>query len=129
MQNAFKNFLVKIVVFTAVLAVLEYVFSMSISARFVSSSWPSILLFFLVFTLIMHRALLKSTQDNPKKFIFSFMMFTTIKILLYLAVILVYVLLNRDDAIGFITFFFINYFFFTIFEIISVLKSIQTKQS
>lgn len=122
MQQSFNSFLKKIVIFTIIIAVLEYILSTQIPAHFVSNSWPVIILFFLAFTIIMHRYLLKSTEGRPQKFIFSFMMMTTIKILLYLGVILIYVLINRADASAFIGAFFLNYFLFTGFEISSVVK-------
>jgi len=129
MQQDFKKFLNKIIIFTIVVAALQYVVSMQLPVNYVSNSWPVIVLFFAAFTSIMHHYLLKSTLGNPKRFIFSFMMFTTIKILLYLAVILIYVLLNRLDAVAFIFAFFANYFLFTIFEIFSVLKYLKQNQS
>jgi len=125
MQQAYKKFLNRIIVFTIVVGAIQWVVSTQIPANYVSNSWPVIVLFFAAFTAIMHHYLLKSTLGNPKKFIFSFMMFTTVKILLYLAVILIYVLLNRMDAVAFIFAFFLNYFLFTSFEILSVLKYLR----
>jgi len=129
MQLDFKKFLNKIIVFTIIVAAIQFAVSRQLPAIYVSNSWPVIVFFFAAFTTIMHHYLLKSTLDNPKRFIFSFMMFTTIKILLYLAVILIYVLLNRLDAVAFIFAFFTNYFLFTIFEISSVLKYLKQNQS
>jgi len=125
MQLAFNIFLKKIVIFTIIIAVLEFVLSTQLPTHFVSNSWPVIILFFLAFTVLMHRYLLKSTEGRPQKFIFSFMMITTIKILLYLGIILIYVLINRPDAVAFIGAFFLNYFLFTGFEISSVVKFLE----
>lgn len=122
MQQEFKLFLRKIIVFTIIIAIAQYIGSTLLPIKFVSNSWPFLLLFFLAFNIIMHRYLLISTEGKPKKFIFSFLLFTTIKILLYLGVILVYVLLNQPDAVAFIAVFFVNYFLYTIFEISAVLK-------
>lgn len=122
MQQEFKVFLNRIVIFTIIVAVLEFILSTQMPTPYVSNSWPVIILFFFAFTVLMHRYLLRSTEGRPQKFIFSFMMITTIKILLYLGIILVYVLLNRPDAVAFIAAFFLNYFLFTGFEISSVVK-------
>jgi len=125
MQLAFNVFLKKIVIFTIIIVVLEYILSTQIPPNLVSNAWPVIILFFLAFTVLMHRYLLKSTEGRPQKFIFSFMMITTIKILLYLGVILIYILINRPDAVAFIAAFFLNYFLFTGFEISSVVKFLE----
>ena len=125
MQQAFNTFLKKITIYTVVLAVLQYVLTTQIPAAYVSNAWPVVILFFFAFTVLMHRFLLKSTEGRPQKFIFSFMMITTIKILLYLGIILVYVLVNKPDAVAFIGVFFLNYFLFTGFEISSVMKFLE----
>ncbi len=122
MQQALKIFIKKIVIFTIIIAALEFYLSTQLPDHLVSDSWPVIILFFLAFTVLMHRFLLKSTEGRPQKFIYSFMMMTTIKILLYLGIILIYVLVNRPDAVAFIAAFFLNYFLFTGFEIASVVQ-------
>jgi len=129
MQQSFTIFLKKISLFTIIIALLQYVGSTQLEAKWVSEAWPFVILFFLSFTIIMHRYLLKSTQGNPKKFVYSFLMITTVKILLYLGVILVYVLLNRADAVAFIIVFFVNYFLFTSFELTTVMKLIKKTKS
>jgi hypothetical protein len=125
MQQAFNTFLKKITIYAVVLAALQYILSIQIPDAYVSNAWPVVILFFFAFTVLMHRFLLKSTEGRPQKFIFSFMMITTIKILLYLGIILVYVLVNKPDAVAFIGVFFLNYFLFTGFEISSVMKFLE----
>lgn len=129
MQTIFKGFLYKIIVFTLIVSAVEFGLYTLIPDQFITAMWPYIIIFFFGFTLFMHHNLLKATQGKPQKFIFTFMMFTTIKILLYLALILVYVLLNRTDAVAFIIAFFVNYFLFTLFEILAVLKFLQKEKS
>ena len=122
MEKTYAHFLKNILIYSFILAILEYLLSTQIDGKWVSNSWPFIIVFFVSFTILMHRYLLKATQDQPKKFVFAFMMFTTVKILLYLAVILIYVFINRADAVAFIMAFFLNYFLFTAFELTAVLK-------
>jgi hypothetical protein len=125
MQQTLTTFVKKIFIYTLIIAVLEYFATTMIDPKWMSSSWPFIILFFLSFTILLHRQLLKSTAGNPKKFVYAFLMMTTVKILLYLAVILVYVMVNRDDALGFIVAFFVNYFLFTGFELSAVMKLLK----
>lgn len=126
MQQSLIVFVKRIFIFSLVVAGLEYIASTQIESKWLSNSWPFIILFFFSFTVVLHRQLLKSTESNPKKFVFTFLMLTTIKILLYLAVILVYVLINRDDALGFILAFFTNYFLFTVFELSAIMNLLKT---
>lgn len=129
MKEAFQRFIKNLVLFTIIIATFQLVASMKLDPKWISNSWPFVILFFLSFTILMHRYLLKSTEGNPKKFVFSFLMITTIKILLYLGVILVYVLLNRADAVAFIIIFFLNYFLFTGFEMTIIMKMLNKSKS
>lgn len=129
MQASLTIFLKRIAIYTIIIALLQYLASTQLDSKWVSNAWPFIIMFFLSFTIIMHRYLLKSTEGNPKKFVFAFLMITTVKILLYLAIILVYVLLNKADAVAFIIAFFVNYFLFTGFELNTVMKLINKPKS
>ncbi|NPD46571.1 MULTISPECIES: hypothetical protein [unclassified Lentimicrobium] len=129
MKDTFQKFIKNLVIFTVIIAALQFLASLKLDPKWISNSWPFVILFFLSFTILMHRYLLKSTEGNPKKFVFAFLMMTTIKILLYLGVILVYVLLNRADAVAFIIIFFINYFLFTGFELTIIMKMLNKPKS
>jgi len=125
----FKKFLTKFVIFTIIVSLLQYALTTQMPDKFVSSALPIIILFFFSFTAIMHRYLLMSTEGRPQKFVFTFMLMTTIKLLMYLAIILIYSLFNKEDALGFIGAFFINYFIFTIFEIVEIMKYLKILKS
>jgi hypothetical protein len=122
MENQYRLFLKRIFIFSLLVGVLMFVGSIFLESKWVSTSWPFVLVFFLAFTVIMHRQLIKSAAVDSKKFIFTFLLMTTVKILIYLAIIVFYVMINREDALGFILVFFINYLFFTAFELNAVLK-------
>jgi hypothetical protein len=122
MENQYRLFLKRIFIFSLLVGVLMFVGSIFLESKWVSTSWPFVLVFFLAFTAIMHRQLIKSAAVDSKKFIFTFLLMTTVKILIYLAIIVFYVMINREDALGFILVFFINYLFFTAFELNAVLK-------
>jgi hypothetical protein len=129
MKEKLKKFLNNLLIFTLIAGILQFVLSTQVEVRWFSRSWPFVVLFFMTFTLLMHRYLLVSTEGNPKRFVFSFMLITTVKILLYLAIMLIYVLFNRPDAIGFIIAFFVNYFLFTAFELNTVIKLFPSSKS
>jgi hypothetical protein len=129
MKEKLNLFIKNLIIFTLIAGIAEWAFSYFVEVKWFSKSWPFVVLFFMAFTLLMHRYLLVSTEGNPKRFVFSFMLITTVKILLYLAIMLIYVLFNRPDAIGFIVAFFINYFLFTAFELNTVIKLFPTSKS
>lgn len=128
MDKTFQKFSKQIIFVSLITAALTYGLSFFIPVHFISNSWPFILLFFLSISLLVHRFLLKKANGNHGKFINAFLLTTTIKLLLFLSVILIYVLLNRADAIGFILTFFVYYLIFTFFEIFSILKFLRQPQ-
>jgi len=128
MDSTLHQFSKKIILISLLIALLTFGLNYIISTNLISSSWPILILFFLSISLLVHRFLLKKSSENHGKFINAFLLTTTVKLLLFLAVILIYVLLNRDDAIGFILTFFAYYLIYTSFEIFSILKILRRTQ-
>ena len=65
--------------------------------------------------------LLKSTEDRFSRFVTQFMIITFAKLFFYIIILFVYAFLNKPDAVPFILTFFIFYFIYTVFEIVSFL--------
>jgi len=127
MNSSLKKFRTQLIILSLILLGINFGLSYIIPAAYLSKSWPLILAFFFAISLLVHRFLLKRSSEAQGRFINGFMMTTSIKLLLYLFIILIYVLLNRDDAVGFIFTFFAYYLAFTIFEIRSILIFLRKK--
>ncbi len=127
MNSSLKKFRTQLAVLSLVLLGINFGLSYFIPPAYLSKSWPLILAFFFAISLLVHQFLLKRSREAQGRFINGFMMTTSIKLLLYLFIILIYVLLNRDDAVGFIFTFFAYYLVFTIFEIRSILVFLRKK--
>jgi hypothetical protein len=89
--------------------------------------FPFIILYFLVFNLVQHSALLKTKEKSPMAFNTSFMAWFAIKLFLNLTIIFSFVLLNRSEALSFVIYFATCYIFYTVFEVTSLLKSLRSK--
>lgn len=88
-------------------------------------SWM-IFLYFLVVTVLFHVGLLRSAEARPQVFVRYYIGSTTLKLMFHLAVILVYSLFNKPDAVRFIITFMIFYFVFTAFEVSVVWKKFKS---
>jgi hypothetical protein len=84
-------------------------------------------LFFSI-TLAFHYYLIKSSHKEIIKFTPRFIGATGIKMMIYFILIVVYLLIDRHQAVSFLVCFLICYFFYTAFEIISVLKYLKRKE-
>lgn len=89
--------------------------------------FPFIILYFFIFSLIQHSALIKAKNKSPMGFNTSFMAWFSIKLFLNLTIILAFVLLNKPEALNFVLYFAVCYIFFTVFEVTSLVRSLKSK--
>jgi hypothetical protein len=71
---------------------------------------------FVITTLLMHLFLTAGSNNKPNAFVRKFMLATTLKLLLYLAIIVFFFLFNKEMAKTFILWFLLHYTCFTVFE-------------
>ena len=76
----------------------------------------SIYLLFVITTLLMHLFLTNGANEKANAFVRKFMLATTLKLLLYLAIIVFFFLFNKMMAKTFIIWFLLHYTCFTVFE-------------
>jgi hypothetical protein len=86
-----------------------------------------ILALFILLTIGIHHFLVRSAEKKPGAFVNTFMAATSLKLFLYLMVLVLFCLFNRQKAVVFIMGFLIIYFAFTAFEVIILLKFLQKK--
>jgi hypothetical protein len=90
---------------------------------------PYLILFFIVISIGTHYFLLKAAQKRAQLFTAAFMGSIGIKLLLCFGFLIIYVLLNKNEAKHFIVTFFVLYLVFTTFEVLSLLKFVNTPQA
>ena len=120
-----KSYFVRLVLFSLVVSPLIILWKHYATARFQTNLGLPILLFFVVVTAVIHLALAKTGEQDPKKFIVRFMMITGIRLFGYLTVILIYALIKREAALGGTLLFLSMYMLFSAFETISLLKFLK----
>jgi hypothetical protein len=83
----------------------------------------SIYLLFVITTLLMHLFLTNGANEKANAFVRKFMLATTLKLLLYLAIIVFFFLFNKMMAKTFIIWFLLHYTCFTVFETLMLYSS------
>ena len=76
-------------------------------------------------TIIVHFYLVKVSEIDSPKFISKYLGAMGLKTLIYLCFIIVFLVLNSSDAIPFLISFFVMYFAFTLFEVVSILNTMK----
>ena len=125
MTNVQKRFLFYT---TAILVIIVAVSQIIFSTIFVTKCFPariiSIVFVWLV-TCISHYWVMKTVTDKPKAFGRVFMLQTTIRLMLYMVCIVVYLHLYSQHRVAFTVHFFVIYLIFAVFEVASILKFVK----
>lgn len=151
LKNIYVKYIKKLLIFTifilAIQTLCQYVFP-----QIISSNTVYLILLFLVLTAISHYIILrtdvqrmefkpdtsktkeeqmKALMTIERKFISHYMLITTVKLLLFLALLLIYALVNKEDMLLFSLNFMVLYLLYSVFEIIFIkrpINKIKTKK-
>ena len=122
MNGKFKKYFKRLTIYWVIIALLSFFISALIPVTYRTPTLPYLLLFYFIMTALTGFIILIFANKKFSKFVNIFMLATVGKLLLYLFIIIIYLFfINRKDAIGFISSFFIYYLLFTIFETIQIL--------
>ena len=122
MRNNYFGFILKLFGYTLLLYLGYYFVKSSIPERFYFANTPYLFAFFFIVTVAFHFGLLYSSSKNNRTFVSYYMVATAMKLFLFLAIIIIYALFNREKAVAFICNFFALYLFFTVFEVLLVYR-------
>ena len=124
-----RKFSFRIIVFSVIVAGLAVLFQW-LWPQLATPALPFIVLFFFVMTLFTMYIVLRSEDgQDGKKFVSSYMISRTVKILSCLLFLFLYIFLNREDAIRFAIAFMVIYFLFAIFEVVVLKKENESKST
>lgn len=122
MNSPYLRFLKRLLLFSLILGLITVLFVFFLPKIFISPSLPFLFFFFISSSLLSYYYLLKSMKKKFIRFTNTFLLITAIKLLLYVAVMVIYVLIHREDAVPFLLSFFILYLCYTVFEVVILLK-------
>ncbi len=121
-MKSFKTFVKQITALTAVMLLLSMAVYYSSPKIKISPAFFYILIFLYASNIGIFKMLSKSMESRLSKFANAFMLVNFGKLVFFSIVIVAYAILNKEDAVSFMLTFFIYYFAFTIFEVISLLR-------
>ncbi len=122
MTQDLRSFLFKNLIAAAVAAIVSYLIFNQVPKEYYSPAWPFLLLFFVVGNIGLFLLYKRAKAKKLSSFTNFFMLATFLKLLVYLAVIIVYLLYNREEAVPFLLCFFSYYVIFTTIEVSAVTK-------
>ena len=122
LSTSFKPFFIKLGVFSVFALGIVYVWQQYTTDRYHTDLGWIIVLFFISAAIFTHVTLAKAAISAPQKFIMYFMTITGVRLFGYLTIILIYAVIKREAALGFTLLFLLQYFIFSAFEAITLLK-------
>jgi L-asparagine transporter-like permease len=122
MNNPFLRYLLTTLLFSFILGAGGFLFSIIIPSVAILPTFYFIILYFFFVTVVFHFGLLQSMKGKPQGFVRYFMGATTFKLLIHLAVVIIYAILHREQALPFLLSFFVLYILFMVYEVLVVMK-------
>ncbi len=119
------KFIIKIGLLTLIIFVIAMVLFSTVLKPFYLAVFPVQLLLIALVTTAGHLWIIKSSKENTLKFTTAFMGSATLKLMIYLFFILIYLWTDRSQVIPFTLTFMILYILYTIFEVVEVLSFIK----
>src|SRR5688572_16958327 len=114
-MTPYSRFIVKLLVFSLLIAGAVIAWKQLAPPRFNTyTAWFSFG-YFVLLTAGLHYMLHSTSKGDPKKFVQSYMLVTTIKLFFSLIVVVAGILLDRSGAASFAVTFLVLYFIYTIF--------------
>ncbi len=126
MKNKFKQFFLRLVIFTIVLAIPALVLWLLLPAGKIPGILPWLYLLFFTITALTHYILLRITRLSPMRFVSYYMLSTLLRLTIYVIAVILYAFLNRENLFPFVLSFFLLYIFYTIFEVVSFISQSKT---
>jgi hypothetical protein len=128
-NSVYLSLLKRLMVFSLVPGAIAALLYFLLPSEFITPALPFLFPFFIAVTLITSYLLIRSAQKRFLRYMNVYLLTTGIKLFLYLAVMITYILLNKSDIIPFSISFFILYLCYTIFEVVWLVSFSKTGQS
>jgi hypothetical protein len=121
-MTLFIRFMQSIFLFSFIIALISLGAMFILPLKFITPMLPVLVIFFMVTGLAVFYFFSRAVTKRFSMFTNYFMIATTLKLFLYLSVIVIYALIRRSDAITFIITFFLLYLCYTAFEVVWMLR-------
>jgi hypothetical protein len=127
-SSGYLTFLRRILVFSFILGIMATGMVLLAPARYYTPALPWLFVFFIGITLTGYYFILRSAKTRFIKFINAYLLVTVVKLFLFIGVIFLYLLNNRQDAAAFAISFFVLYLCYMIFEVVNLVSFFKSSQ-
>jgi hypothetical protein len=122
-----KQFLIKSTILTLIICIIGVLCYSSIFKSYYLPILPAVVLFYFLVTNLVHAYLLKIADKSGARFTSQYTAISFLKMFIYLALAIIFVILDQGNAKSFIVAFLILYVIYTVFEVLEILKVVKQK--
>ncbi|WP_372754834.1 hypothetical protein [Labilibaculum sp.] len=126
MEKSNKRFIKSLGVISLVLLVVSSLLFATLLKNWMNYFFPFVIVYFFLFSSVQHLKLTKAAQGKTRDFHTNYMAWFGIRLFLNLSFVIVYVLLNRTQALSFVLFFAFCYVVYTAYEVSSLSKILRS---
>ncbi|MBL4559518.1 MAG: hypothetical protein JKX79_00900 [Labilibaculum sp.] len=126
MEKSIKKYILNLGIISGVLLVLSVLMYLTILKPWFNYIFPFVILYFFLLSSLQYYKLINSIKNNPRVFNTNYMAWFGIKLFLHLSFIIVYVLLNRPQALSFVLFFGFCYVVYTVYDVVSLSNTLRS---
>jgi hypothetical protein len=120
-----RKFIITLLCIALIITVLGYGLFLFLIPQYYFPHFPVIPAFLLVVTFMVHVYLIKSSENNPRKFTSKYLGAMGLKMFIYLVFLVVFLFIDTARAVSFLVCFLVTYAAFTLYEVISILNYLK----
>jgi len=124
-----KKYLIRLIGFNLIFLLLGAILFGTVLKDYYNPVFPIILVFFLLFSLLTHFLHVRYGQKSFQSFARTHMIVTLLRLFVYSAVIIVYLILRGDRVAGFVIFVGVLYILYAIIEATSLTRKFTDQQN
>lgn len=117
---ASKVFLIRLLSLTVIISILLVAWNYFTPAPWQIHYVFIIPIYFFSITLLLHSQLLKAAEKDAKNFVYSFMGSTALRMFITLIALIIFIFIDRANAMNFAVAFLFSYFVYLIFEVVEL---------
>jgi hypothetical protein len=120
-----KKFIFTLLFIALIITLLGYGLFLFFIPKYYFPYFPVIPAFLLVVTVLVHVYLIKSSENNPRKFTSKYLGAMGLKMFMYLVFLLIFLFIDTARAVPFLASFLVTYAAFTLYEVSSILNYLK----
>jgi hypothetical protein len=122
-----KSFIKKSTILTIIVSLLGAILYSTLLSTYYLAILPFAVILFYILTNLVHAYLLKMAVSSGSRFTSHYMASSFLKMFFYLAVAILYALINKENAKIFLVNFLFLYVIYTTFEVVELSKVVRKK--